>query len=47
MGINQNTNIYTTCINIREWMHGNEEWFGDEFTWDAAVNFVQRQIKNQ
>ena len=26
-------------------MHGNEEWFGDEFTWDAAVNFVQHKLK--
>ena len=37
--------IYYTVINIRDWMHGNEEWFGDEFTWDAAVNFVQHKLK--
>lgn len=27
------------------WRHGNEEWFGDEFTWNAAVNFVQHKLK--
>ena len=37
--------IYYTVINTSEWMHGNEEWFGDEFTWDAAVNFVQHKLK--
>ena len=37
--------IYYTVINIRDWMRGNEEWFGDEFTWDAAVNFVQHKLK--
>ena len=36
---------YYTVINTSEWMHGNEEWFGDEFTWDAAVNFVQHKLK--
>ena len=28
-------------------MRGNEEWFGDEFTWDAAVNFVQHKLKSE
>ena len=37
--------IYYTVINIRDWMRGNEEWFGDEFTWNAAVNFVQHKLK--
>ena len=37
--------IYYTVINTSEWMHGNEEWFGDEFTWDAAANFVQHKLK--
>ena len=36
---------YYTVINTSDWMHGNEEWFGDEFTWDAAVNFVQHKLK--
>ena len=37
--------IYYTVINIRDWMRGNEEWFGDEFTWDEAINFVQHKLK--
>lgn len=37
--------IYYTVINTSDWRHGNEEWFGDEFTWDAAVNFVQHKLK--
>ena len=36
---------YYTVIDTSDWMHGNEEWFGDEFTWDAAVNFVQHKLK--
>ena len=35
---------YYTVINTSDWMHGNEEWFGDEFTWDTAVNFVQHKL---
>lgn len=37
--------IYYTIINTSDWRHGNEEWFGDEFTWDAAINFVQHKLK--
>ena len=37
--------IYYTVINTRDWRHGNEEWFADGFTWDAAINFIEHKLK--
>ena len=36
---------YYTVINTSDWRHGNEEWFADGFTWDAAINFIEHKFK--
>ena len=36
---------YYTVIDTSEWRQGNEEWFTDGFTWDAAINFIEHKLK--
>ena len=36
---------YYTVINTSDWRHGNEEWFADGFTWNAAINFIEHKLK--
>ena len=36
---------YYTVIHTEQWVHGNEEWFGDGFTWDSAINFINHKFK--
>ena len=36
---------YYTVINTSEWRQGNEEWFADGFTLDAAINFIEHKLK--
>ena len=37
--------VYYTVIDVNDWRHGNEEWFGDEFTWEKAIEFINHKLK--
>lgn len=36
---------YYTVIDINDWIHGNEEWFDNGFTWEKAINFINHKLK--
>jgi len=36
---------YYTIIDVEQWRHGNEEIFGDGFTWGKSIDFIDNKFK--